>query len=130
MRASIIVSLLLILAIPVARQADPSDAAQESKPAAKQPSLAEIGPRPEPAKPLEPGAIDATLRRGVDFLLMNQNKDGSWGNSRLRGGVEIYAPIPGGHQAFHTAVTALSISALIETGGDSEQVRKSIQRGE
>jgi hypothetical protein len=96
----------------------------------QKPSLAEIGPRPKPVSPPEPAAIDGAVRKGVDFLVGNQNKNGSWGTPELKGGVEIYAPIPGAHQAFQCAVTAMCISALIETGGDREEVRKAIERGE
>jgi hypothetical protein len=108
-------------------------AASAQEPTAKpktEPSLAESGPRPEPVKQPEPAEIDKALRRGVVFLVKSQNKDGSWGSAGLRGGIELYAPIPGGHQAFHTAVTALAIAALIETGGDDTDVKKAIERGE
>jgi hypothetical protein len=93
-------------------------------------SLAETAPRPEPVTPPEAAALDSALRKGVDFLVSNQNKNGSWGTATLRGGVPIYAPIPGAHQAFHTAVTALCISALIEVGGNRDDVQKAIDRGE
>ncbi|MCI0682019.1 MAG: terpene cyclase/mutase family protein [Gemmataceae bacterium] len=101
-----------------------------ARPKAKAAPLAETGPRLDPVPQPDPAAIDAAIRRGVEFLLKTQNKNGSWGSARLRGGVEIYAPIPGAHQAFHTAVTAMCISALIETGGESEEVRQAIERGE
>jgi hypothetical protein len=93
-------------------------------------SLAEIGPKPASVPQPAPEAIANAIRKGVDFLVANQNKNGSWGSAALRGGVEIYAPIPGGHQAYQTAVTAMCISALIETGGDREDVRKALERGE
>jgi hypothetical protein len=96
----------------------------------RKPSPAEIGPRPKPVPAPELATIDNALRQGVDFLVGNQNKNGSWGSPELKGGVAIYAPVPGAHQAFQTAVTAMSISALIETGGDREDVRKAIERGE
>jgi hypothetical protein len=107
---------------------------EDQPPLAQTRPLAEIAPRPEPVTPPDAAAIDAAIRKGVDFLVGNQNKNGSWGTSSLRGGVEIYAPIPGAHQAFQTAVTALSISALIEVGradqADHALVKKAIERGE
>ncbi len=42
----------------------------------------------------------------------------------------LYAPVPGAHHAFQSAVTAMSISALIEMGGDRDDVRKALERGE
>lgn len=107
-------------------------AAEEKTPTPKDkaPSLAETGPRLDPVPQPEPAAIDAAIRRGVEFLIKTQNKNGSWGSALIRGGVEIYAPVPGAHQAFHSAVTAMCISALIETGGESEEVRQAVERGE
>ncbi|MER3416884.1 MAG: hypothetical protein C4297_11825 [Gemmataceae bacterium] len=75
-------------------------------------------------------ALEAAIRRGVAFLLQDQNKDGSWGGPQLRGGVMIYAPVPGAHDAFRAAVTALCISALIESGGDTPEVKQAIRRAE
>ena len=34
--------------------------------------------RPPPPK----GAIESSIRKGIDFLISNQNKDGSWGSAR------------------------------------------------
>ena len=33
--------------------------------------------------PAKPGQFDRAFRRGVDFLLKTQNKDGSWGDHRV-----------------------------------------------
>src|SRR5262249_43557482 len=108
---------------PQTAKADPPAKGQK-------PSLAEIGPKPDPVPAPDPAAVDQALRKGVDFLVGNQNKNGSWGSPELKGGVAIYAPVPGAHQAFQCAVTALSLSALVETGGDREDVCKAIERGE
>ncbi len=92
--------------------------------------LALTGPRPQPIPAPEPGQIDAAIQRGVAFLLARQNPDGSWGSARNTKGLNIYAPVPGAHHAFHAAVTALCISALIEAGGSGDEVAQAIQRGE
>lgn len=84
---------------------------------------------PKPAAPLRAGEIDAAITRGVDFLLADQNRDGSWGSPTRTKELNITAA-PGSHHAFRVAVTALAISALIEAGGDSERVRQAIERGE
>jgi hypothetical protein len=105
-------------------------AAAGDGPKARAPSLAETGPRPPAVPAPSPEAIDSAVRRGVDFLVGNQNKNGSWGTPELRGGIMIYAPVPGAHQAFQGAVTALAVSALIETGGDRDDVRRAVERGE
>jgi hypothetical protein len=128
MMAARVLALALLTAVPLAF----GPAAPSRPPAAKEKklSLAETAPKPGPVEQPSPADVDAAVKRGVEFLVKDQNKDGSWGSSRIRGGVEIYAPVPGGHQAFHTAVTALCVSALIETGGDGDDVRKAVERGE
>ena len=59
------------------------------------------------------GAIDL----GCTFLLHDQNSNGSWGSPTQTKNLNIFAPIPGSHRAFKLAVTALSVSALIEAKG-------------
>ncbi len=60
--------------------------------------------------------VDQAIRRGVDFLLKDQNDNGSWGSPRQTKGLNIYAPVPGAHHAFRSAITAMSVTALIESG--------------
>jgi hypothetical protein len=62
--------------------------------------------------------VVAAIVRGVDFLLAHQNPDGSWGSATRTKDLNIYAPVPGAHDAFRTATTALGISALIEIQRD------------
>jgi hypothetical protein len=92
--------------------------------------LAEQGPRPQPVPTPDPAAIEESIKKGIDFLVGNQNKNGSWGGPTFTHGVTLYAPVPGAHQAFQAAVTAMCISALIETGGERADAKKSIERGE
>ena len=69
------------------------------------------------------------MRRGVDFLVRRQNRDGSWGSPRRTKALNIYAPVPGAHYAFRAAVTALCVSALIEVGDRRPEVQQAIARG-
>ena len=85
--------------------------------------------KPKPIAPVPAEKIDAAIRRGVQHLIDSQNKDGSWGSPALKGGVAITAEI-GSHHAFGVAVTAMSVSALIETGGDGSDTLRAIERGE
>ena len=94
------------------------------------PRVIEPGPRPRPVKPLSPAKIQASIDRGIEFLLRRQNKNGSWGSARNTKGLNIYAPVPGAHHAFRTAVTSLCISALLETADDEGDVALAIDRGE
>jgi hypothetical protein len=96
----------------------------DDRPASPPPNL-----KPKPPEPVPAEQLDAAIRRGVEFLLANQNKDGSWGTPAIKGGVPIIAGI-GSHHGFGVAVTAMCVSALIETGGQSPAVIRAIERGE
>jgi hypothetical protein len=85
--------------------------------------------RPPKPEPVASADLEAALRRGVDYLVQHQNKDGSWGSPALKGGVPIIAGI-GSHHAYQVAVTAMSVSALIESGATSSSVVEAIERGE
>jgi hypothetical protein len=84
--------------------------------------------RPKAATAMPAATLEASIGRGVAHLLQTQNKNGSWGKPSIEGGVEIIAGI-GSHHAFTVAVTALSVSALIEAGTGPD-VRSAIERGE
>jgi hypothetical protein len=101
-----------------------SFAPAEDKPA--QPNL-----RPKPLEhPPSAQDIDGSIRRGVEFLLRDQNPDGSWGTPNRTKDLNIYAPVPDAHIAFRSAVTALCVAALIETGDHSPATIHAIERGE
>jgi hypothetical protein len=91
---------------------------------------------PRPIEPVPDGELTAAIQRGVDFLLKDQNTDGSWGSPHRTKDLNIVAGI-GSHHAFRTAVTALCVSGLIESSGsrgcklrDPVAVRRAIERGE
>lgn len=86
-------------------------------------------PKPQPPAPVDPAKLESGIRRGVEYLVSSQNRDGSWGTPSLKGGVQIYAGI-GTLKAYGTATTALAVAGLIDTGGDSPEVVKAIERGE
>ena len=88
------------------------------------------GPKPKPIKPPSRAEIETAMRRGVDLLLKIQNKDGSWGSAHNTKGMNIYAPVPGAHHAFQSAVTALCVSAMIELDDKRPAATNSIERGE
>ena len=74
--------------------------------------------------------IQRSLDKGCDFLLERQNPDGSWGSARQTKGLNIFAPVPGSHRAFRLAVTALSISALLEIKKEDQNYSKCIRKAE
>ena len=88
---------------------------QANEPAAIPAEKTELSLRPQPLAPPAPAELEGSIRRGIQFLLADQNPDGSWGTAERTKDLNIYAPAPGAHLAFRTGVTALCISALIET---------------
>lgn len=82
------------------------------------PARAGVGEPGDPAAPPAPApaAIEEAIDRGIAHLLATQNDNGSWGSARQTKGLNIYAPVPGAHEAFRAAVTAMGVTALIETG--------------
>jgi len=73
------------------------------------------GPKPAAITPPTETEIEAALARGVDFLLETQMKQGAWGSARRTKQLNVYAPVPGSHHAFRTAVTSLVLMALLES---------------
>ncbi len=63
----------------------------------------------EPPEAVPDGEIAAAIQRGVDFLLKDQNGDGSWGSPHRTKDLNILAGI-GSHHAFRTAVTSLCVA--------------------
>lgn len=82
--------------------------------------------------PLTVAEIKTSMDRGIQWLVKNQNKDGSWGSANKTKDLNIFAPVPGAHHGFKAGVTAMSIEALIETGAarQSDEARKALERGE
>jgi len=74
--------------------------------------------------------IQSSMDRGVQFLLEIQNPNGSWGSATKTKGLNIYAPVPGAHDAFRTAVTALCVSALLEVAPGNKDAMKAVDRAE
>ena len=87
-------------------------------------------PHPDPAQTVSATELGGAIGRGIAFLLKDQNADGSWGSAERTKDLNIYAPVPGAHHAFRTAVTAMCVSALIEVDDGSPAVTKAIDRGE
>lgn len=92
--------------------------------------LATTGPKPPDIVPPSEEAIARAIRRGVDFLILRQNRDGSWGSARNTKALNIYAPVPGAHEGFRAAVTSLCVSALIDVGDTRSEVQDAIDHGE
>ncbi|QGJ70334.1 Squalene/oxidosqualene cyclase [Planctomycetales bacterium 10988] len=95
---------------------------------AESPRLPKVDPPPRQE-------IEEGLKRGVAFLIVDQNKDGSWGTPRQTKGLNIYAPVPGAHHAFRGGTTSLCLTALLELESHPlfegrDDLRKAIDRAE
>lgn len=79
-----------------------------------------------------PAELEKSIMRGVEFLLADQNPDGSWGSPEKTKDLNIYAPVPGSHHAFRAAVTAMCMEGLIDTRYErtDARVKAAIDRAE
>ena len=80
-------------------------------------------------EPVGEAAIREAITRGVDYLVKHQNGNGSWGSPAPNLFLDIYSPVPGSHQAYEVASSALALSGLLEAGGDRPGVAAAIRRG-
>ncbi len=108
-------TVLVVLIVSVAEARQPNPANEPTQPAIAAPNKVRL---------------EQSIERGIRFLLNTQNPDGSWGSARRTKRLNIYAPVPGAHHAFRTAVTSLCLMALTERQSDQTDVRQAIDRGE
>ena len=93
------------------------------------------GPEPKEIDAPSTAELRASIGRGVDFLLETQTAKGYWGRSANPKYFRIWAPVPGAHDAFRTATTALCVEAMIAAsshfqGDRREQIEDAIDRGQ
>ncbi len=91
-----------------------------------QPPWPENHPPPLPA--VTRAAIDASIRRGVDFLVTTQNSNGSWGGPTRTKDLNIYAPLPGAHHAFRAGASGLALSGLLDSADPRPEVLAAIDK--
>lgn len=132
---ALIVGMLVVM--PSLRAAGPADDQPSASTAPDKQDTGEqakdsvlTGPRLKDVEPPADATIVEAMRRGIEFLLKDQNKDGSWGSAERTKDLNIYAPVPGAHLGFRAAVTALCVAALIEVSDGRAEVEAAIDRGE
>jgi hypothetical protein len=116
-----------------AKTSDTTATARPHEPATVATSKLDL--QPGSPEPVPDAVVAASIQRGVDFLLKDQNGDGSWGSAERTKDLNILAGI-GSHHAFRIAVTAMCVSALIEVSDHKTglagpaAVLRAIERGE
>lgn len=83
----------------------------------------------EPAMegPVRAREISTAIRDGARYLVDTQNRDGSWGSSGGSRGFDLYAPVPGSHDGFRSATTALCVLALLEAKGPQDTINRGLE---
>lgn len=79
---------------------------------------------------LDAAVLEGSIRKGVDFLVKSQNKNGSWGGPTKTKGLNIYAPLPGAHHAFRMGTSCLALTGLLDSGDRRAEVLASIEKAE
>ena len=69
-------------------------------------------------------SVERAIREGVEYLVKNQNRDGSFGHHVSGRTYELWCQVPGGHQAFKAASTALCWMGLDDVPHKTEASRK------
>lgn len=97
-----------------------------TEPAAK---IAAVPPPPNtPLPAVTTESLDTAIRRGVDFLVGYQNKNGSWGGPTRTKDLNIYAPLPGAHHAFRAGASGLALAGLLDANDPRPEVKAAIAK--
>jgi len=72
------------------------------------------------APPAAKVSFHEAVRTGVDWLVKNQNPNGSWGKRTSGRTWEVGASVPGGHYAFEAATTAIAWMGLSDVSHQPE----------
>jgi len=83
--------------------------------------------KPEPTP--EERELRGTANEAVAWLVANQNPDGSFGSHLSPRPIEVLADVPGSHEAFQVATTALVVDALDGCPIESEARVRAADRG-
>ena len=78
--------------------------------------------------PVSQDDIAQSITRGVDFLVTDQNKNGSWGSATRTKHINIYAPLPGAHHAYRAGASGLALSGLIDSADKRQQTTAAIEK--
>ena len=80
------------------------------------------------APEVAPASINASIARGVDFLIGHQNPDGSWGSATRTKNINIYAPLPGAHHAYRAGASGLALAGLLDAADPRPTAKAAIEK--
>lgn len=89
---------------------------------------AEALPKPKDIVPPTIEQVDEAIHAGIEFLIEHQNPNGSWGSATKTKGLNVYAPVPGSHHAFRSAVTGLAIMGLCRNAEQHPEALPAIEK--
>jgi hypothetical protein len=78
---------------------------------------------------LDPAALSEAIEEGVEWLVENQFDDGGWGSHHSPRPIEVFCTVPGSHNAFRVATSALCVLALEDSPYKTEGSRQAASRG-
>lgn len=73
--------------------------------------------------------LDTAVRTAAEWLVREQNADGSWGSHHSPRPIEVLCNVPGSHEAFRVATSALAVMALSDAPKPIPGRETAIQRG-
>ena len=129
MRTSFLAHLALAGLLALTGRAQETEAPTTQEEGEWKPFESSLPPLPE-IPPPDREELDAAIKRGVDFLVSNQNDNGSWGAATMTKGLNIMAPIPGAHHAFRAGTSGLALEGILATGDQRPEVQAMIDKAE
>ncbi|GAA5123825.1 hypothetical protein JIN84_11875 [Luteolibacter yonseiensis] len=87
-----------------------------------------VSPGSASAAEATPEAVNTAIKRGVDFLLADQNENGSWGSATRTKALNIYAPLPGAHHAYRAGASGLALAGIIDADDNRPEVKACIEK--
>lgn len=102
----------------------------QDPPASTTPPAAAAPPEKPAEKPAAPVRTPAqSYAAGVQWLISNQQADGSWGTFESARAYEVFLDNLSSHRAFRGATTALCVMALIEPSRTDEKAKAALDNG-
>jgi len=117
------IQLALLAALVAPRASAQEDSAPDSAEV-----VAEVAPTGAATDAALLGEVPGLIRGATDWILENQNEDGSYGSHKTIRTYELTASVPGTHRAYRVACTALCLIALEDGPIQTDATRAAASR--